>query len=124
MDKVTHFEIPIKDPNSTIEFYKNIFGWKIQKWDGSMPYWMVSTVETNKNMMPKEAGAINGGFTEDIKYPLVVISVQNIEETAGLIKSNKGKIVQEKRKVGDMGWYARFKDPDGNIIGIWQDIKK
>ena len=29
-----------------------------------------------------------------------------------------------KQQVGDMGLYARVSDPEGNIIGIWENLKK
>ncbi len=29
----------------------------------------------------------------------------------------------DRIKVGDMGLYARVTDTEGNLIGVWQDIK-
>lgn len=31
MSKVIHFEIPADNPERTIKFYKEVFGWKIDK---------------------------------------------------------------------------------------------
>ncbi|MGZ7136310.1 MAG: VOC family protein, partial [Methanobacterium sp.] len=38
MPRVVHFEIPADDPERAIEFYKNVFGWKIDKWEGPFDY--------------------------------------------------------------------------------------
>ncbi len=38
-----HFEISADDPARAIEFYRTVFGWSFQKWEGPMPYWMVQT---------------------------------------------------------------------------------
>ena len=130
MDKVVHFEIPVDDTDRAQAFYKNIFGWNIEK-AGEMPYWMVRTVECDENMMPKEKGAINGGMLKrdesndpGSKNPVIVINVPNIEGYCNKIKEANGKILMEPRKVGDMGIYTRFQDTEGNIMGLWQDIKK
>ena len=40
-----------------IQFYQTLFGWKFQKWDGPMPYWLISTGEgepgINGGLMPR-----------------------------------------------------------------------
>ena len=128
MDKITHFEIPINEENKeeAMDFYKEIFGWKVKKWNDEIPYWIIHTVAVNKHQMPKEPGAINGGFTtkDDISTPTVVISVDSIDEKLEKIEEKGGEIVMEKRPVGKMGFYARFRDTEGNIIGIWETAKK
>jgi len=40
------------------------------------------------------------------------------------ITENGGKIVHEKTKVGDVGYTAYFKDTEGNVLGLWQEISK
>ncbi|HLC58696.1 MAG TPA: VOC family protein [Candidatus Nanoarchaeia archaeon] len=92
-----------------------------------MNYIMVRTVEVDKNHMPKESGAINGGIAkrnEHFKAPIVVVSVEDIDKSLEKIKKNCGKMLGEKMNVGDMGIYAYFKDTEGNVIGVWQDLKK
>ena len=36
MSRVIHFEIPAGDPERAANFYRKVFGWKIEKWPG--PY--------------------------------------------------------------------------------------
>ena len=43
MPRVIHFEIPTDDPERAAKFYRNVFGWEIQKWDGPVEYWLVTT---------------------------------------------------------------------------------
>jgi uncharacterized protein len=129
MDKVVHFEIASDDMVRAQKFYKDIFGWGMQEIpmpDGSS-YTIVNTVETDENQMPKESGAINGGLMKRSpmgETSVVVIKVVSIEETARKITQAGGSMVMPKTQVLDMGYYARAKDSEGNIIGIWEDIKK
>jgi uncharacterized protein len=129
MDKVVHFEIPFDEQERAEKFYKDIFGWNIFK-AGEMPYWMARTVECDDNNMPKEMGAINGGMLKrdssdpGSDNPVIVIKVPSIGDYKKKIEDNGGKLLMEPVKVGDMGMYARFKDSEGNVLGIWQDLKK
>ncbi len=126
MDKVVHFEIPFKKHDRASKFYSGLFGWKMNPVP-EMDYTIVHTVEVDSNNMPKESGAINGGLTKSdkkTKSPVLVIDVPSIDAYVEKIKKAGGKIVQKKMAVGDMGYYAKFKDSEGNILGIWENIKK
>ncbi len=38
MSRVVHFEIPADNPERAAAFYKQAFGWKIEKWPGPMEW--------------------------------------------------------------------------------------
>jgi uncharacterized protein len=127
MNGVVHFEIPADDMKKAAEWYKKVFGWNTEEIPG-MPYIMTRTCECDEENMPKEMGKINGGFYERddggaSKNPVIVVKTSNIDESMEKIKSEGGEIVVEKKQVGDMGLYAQFKDSEGNIMGLWQDLK-
>jgi len=48
MPKVVHFEITANEPDRALAFYKNVFGWKFEKWDGPQEYWLITTGESNE----------------------------------------------------------------------------
>jgi uncharacterized protein len=126
MDQINHFEIPAKDKEAIKKFYGDIFGWQFQEMP-EMNYTIIRTVEVDDQYMPKEPGAINGGMTvndQTAKGPVLVITVDSIDDRLEKIKSAGGAVVMEKTAVGDMGQYARVTDPEGNIIGIWEAVKK
>mgnify|MGYP001592987139 CR=1 FL=1 len=127
MDKVVHFEIPADDTGRAKKFYEDVFGWQINKVPmPGMDYSMVTTVETDDKQMPKTAGAINGGLMARDStgpYPVLVIDVVNLDESLKKIEAAGGKIVMPKMQVADMGLYARVTDCEGNIIGVWQNLK-
>ncbi len=127
MDKVVHFEIPFDDKSRASNFYKNVFGWKLNDMP-EMNYTIVHSVEVDDKFMPKESGAINGGMYKrdetSAKSPVLVIDVKNVGEKIKQVEKAGGKIIKAKHKVGDMGWYAQVKDTEENIIWIWEAIKK
>lgn len=125
MDKVVHFEIPFDDQKRAEEFYSKVFGWKINPIP-EMKYTIVQTVDVDDKQMPKEAGAINGGLMkrEQIKSPVITIGVSDIKKSAERVKKEGGRVIMEPFKVGDMGTAAYFTDPEGNVIGLWQNLPK
>lgn len=125
MNKVVHFEIPADDLDRAKKFYQNIFGWRIND-VSQMNYSMVTTVETDEKQMPKEAGAINGGLMKRQapgESPVIVINVPSVDEYVNKVEQAGGKVAMPKMQVGDMGLYARVADTEGNVIGLWQDLK-
>ena len=55
MPKVIWFEIPADDPGRAAKFYEDVFGWKVEKWDGPFDYWLVTTG-------PDDEPGINGAI--------------------------------------------------------------
>ena len=43
MKRVVHFEISADDPERAADFYRNVFGWEIAKWEGPIDYWLITT---------------------------------------------------------------------------------
>jgi predicted enzyme related to lactoylglutathione lyase len=39
---IVHFEIPADDLERARKFYSTLFGWKIERMDAEMEYWMIS----------------------------------------------------------------------------------
>lgn len=127
MDKVVHFEIPADDVVRAKKFYEDVFGWHAIAME-DMGYVMFHTGPTDdKTGMVKENAFINGGMFKRqgvLTTPVITINVKNIDQAAQQIQAQGGKIVREKKPVGDMGIAAYFTDCEGNLLGLWEDIKK
>ncbi len=118
-----HFEIPVADMKAAKEFYKKVFGWKIASMDPS--YAMITTVP--EGVTVGMTGGINGGMmpkAKDAKAPVIVVSVPSIDKHILKIEKAGGKVTFKKIPVHDMGFYARFKDPEGHVLGLWENMKK
>ncbi len=116
MSRIVHFELPVADPETSIKFYSDVFGWKFHKWDGPMDYWMIATGEG-------EPG-INGGLKRR-NFPAQLVActvgVQSVDAVCAAIEAAGGQIVLPKMAVPGIGWLAYFQDPDGLISGVMQD---
>ncbi|UCH89379.1 MAG: VOC family protein [Thermoplasmata archaeon] len=98
------------------KFYTSVFDWKINV-DPKMNYGMIDTGE--------EPGG--GLFQAPPEIPLGVTSyilVDSIEGTLEKIQSEGGKVIKPKSEIPGMGWFALFMDPEENVLGIYETMKK
>ena len=110
--KICYIEMPAVDVNASAEFYQSIFGWNIRtRGDGSVSF-------------DDGVGEVSGTWVLHRKPMtevglLVYIMVDNAAATIVKVTANGGVIVQEIG--GDAPEItARFKDPAGNILGLYQ----
>lgn len=125
MNKVVHFELPVDDIDRAKKFYGSIFGWELEDQQmGDVKYTVVRTVPVDEKQMPKEPGAINGGMmqrTKDVRSPVIAINVSSVDDYVKKVEAAGGKVVMPKMTIGGIGFYAYVADPEGNVVGLWED---
>jgi predicted enzyme related to lactoylglutathione lyase len=112
---VVHIEIPTKNGKQSGEFYEKLFGWHIQR-DEELDYTMFD---------PHDGPG--GGFNplgENTKVGEVLIYVNSDDIEADLKKAEElgGMVVMPKGEIPNIGWYGMFKDPTGNVIGLYTSM--
>ena len=116
MSRVIHFEIPAAEPARAAAFYKNAFGWSIEKWPGPTEYWMVTTGADG-------APGINGGLLKK-QAPTTAttntIGVDSVDKAIDAVKSAGGKLVMPKTPIPTIGYFAYLEDTEGNLFGVMQ----
>ena len=121
MPRVVHFEIHADDPQRAVNFYQNVFGWQINKWEGPEDYWLVKTGANNEpginGAILQRRGPINGDAV--IAY-VCTIDVPDIDEAIAKATSQGGTVALPKMPVPGVGWLAYYKDSEGNIFGMLQ----
>lgn len=126
MNPVVHFEMPANDSGRMADFYTTAFGWQTQVLGPEMGgYVLVTTTETGDNGMPKQPGAINGGFykkTEEMpaQHPSLVIQVDDLEEAIQKVNQAGGRILNEPADIPGVGRFVYLADTEGNVVGMLQ----
>ena len=116
MPRVVHFELPADDPERAVTFYKNVFNWEINKWEGPIDYWLVMT---GKEGEPGIDGAI-GRRSEMMGY-VNTVDVPDVDEFTSKVVASGGEVVMPKNAVPGVGWLVYCKDTEGNIFGMMQE---
>jgi uncharacterized protein len=130
MNPVVHFEMPYEDRDRMSEFYKNAFGWQVQKFGPDMGEYVVAvtTEMDEETKFPKQPGRINGGFykkSEKFNTPSAVIAVEDIHEAMKKIEEAGGKLLPGQKEgepddVPGVGLIVSFIDTEGNRMSIIQ----
>lgn len=113
--KICYLEIPAEDIDRSVAFYQEVFGWNVRtRGDGSKAFddgvgQVSGTWRLNRKPMT-EVGL------------LVYVMVDSVAETIDKVAAAGGTIVQPIG--GDAPEItARFADPAGNILGLYQEPK-
>lgn len=114
--RVTHFEIPSKEPLKAAKFYKDVFGWD-SKQMGKMEYWVVDTKHGSKPGIDGGIAPHEDLFAKVSSY-VCTIEVENLDETAKLIIKAGGKAANSGGLIHGVGFHQYFKDTEENLIGV------
>jgi predicted enzyme related to lactoylglutathione lyase len=110
--KICYVEIPATDIARSADFYRNVFGWNIRtRGDGNTAF-DDSVGEVSGTWVLGRAPSTQAGI-------LLYIMVDSVAEALNEIVKNGGKVVQP---IGADApeITARFSDPAGNLIGLYQ----
>jgi len=117
MPTIVHFEIPTDDIERSKKFYSDLFGWKVEKYPGSMEYWMITTTT------PSGEKGVDGGMMkrQSPQQPITIyIDVPSIDEYAAKVEKLGGKVVVSKMAVSKVGYFAVCIDTENNCFALWE----
>ncbi len=111
--KICYVELPAIDVRRSADFYQKVFGWTIRRrGDGSTAF-------------DDTVGEVSGSWVvgrPPSSQPgvLFYIMVDSVKATVAAVTAHGGEIVQAIG--GDAPEItARFRDPAGNVIGLYQE---
>jgi predicted enzyme related to lactoylglutathione lyase len=110
--KICYIEMPATDISRSSDFYQQVFGWNVRtRGDGSIAF-DDTTGEVSGTWVLGRPPAATPGF-------LLYVMVDSVARTLDVIIANGGEIVQS---IGADApeITARFRDPAGNVIGLYQ----
>lgn len=110
--KICYIEMPASDIQRSAEFYQKVFGWQTrQRGDGSTAF-------------DDGVGEVSGTWVfgrppSNSPGLLIYIMVDSVAETVETVIANGGEIVQ-RIGMDAPEITARFRDPGGNVLGLYQ----
>src|SRR6266576_2252117 len=111
--KICYLEIPSTDVRRSSEFYEKVFGWRLRKrGDGAIAF-DDATGEVSGTWVLGRPPATAPGL-------LIYIMVDSVAATIDKLVAHGGELVQP---IGADApeITARFRDPGGNVIGLYQE---
>jgi len=108
---ISYLRIPAPDPQASAAFYEAVFGWKTRR-DRDDPGFEDGSGHVIGHFRADHAVAGEGGVRP-------YLFVENVDETLEKIADAGGEVVTDPYPEGDL-WVALFRDPGGNVVGVWQ----
>jgi predicted enzyme related to lactoylglutathione lyase len=111
--KICYLEIPATDVERSAAFYERVFGWQARlRGDGSTAF---------DDSVGEVSGAwVTGRPPSPTPGLLIYVMVDSVAETVAKVVASGGEIVQQIG-VDAPEITARFRDPGGNVIGLYQE---
>lgn len=115
---VVHWEFWSKQPGDLADFYTEVFDWQIEHVP-EMDYRLVDTASDD---------GINGGIMTPDEGPwpgnmAFYILVDDLAAYRDKIVAAGGEIVVDQIDLPGMGAFVLFADPDGRVLGMWQQAE-
>jgi predicted enzyme related to lactoylglutathione lyase len=111
--KIIHVELAAKDRKTLSAFYNNVFGWQLQHFD-------------DMNYTTFDPGdGVRGGFspiTEGIPAGTTTVYIETEDINASLDEVEKagGTILMKETEIPNTGKFGMFRDPQGNMVGLFK----
>ncbi len=113
--KICYLEIPANDINASADFYRQVFGWKTRtRGDGHLAF-DDAVGEVSGTWILGRKPMTEVGLLLYIMVDSVAATIEKIVASGGLIVQRIGADAPEIT--------ARFTDPGGNILGLYQQPK-
>lgn len=110
---ITHIDIPVDDLGRSTQFYQALFGWQIREAPGfeGYPMWQAPNKISGGALAPR-----TGGLTQPRSY----VEVDSIDEVLATVEQNGGEVIMGRSPITETSWWALFRDPDGNELGLYE----
>ena len=110
--KVCYIEIPAVDIQRSADFFGQVFGWRIRKRSDGRLAFDDATGEVSGTWVLGRPASAQPGL-------LIYIMVDSVAATVAAVLAHGGQLVQP---IGADApeITARFRDPAGNVIGLYQ----
>jgi len=109
---VSYLEIPALDAKRSAAFYESVFGWQVRGADTARPSFDDGSGDLIGAWVTGRAVSREPGL-------VAYIYVKKIDEIVARISAQGGEIIKPPYPEGDV-WVAAFRDPAGNVMGVWQ----
>jgi predicted enzyme related to lactoylglutathione lyase len=114
--KICYIEIPATDIARSANFYQKVFGWNIRTRSDGHTAFDDGVGEVSGTWVLGRPAAGHPGF-------MIYVMVDSVANTLELVVVEGGEIVQPIG--GDAPEItARFRDPAGNVVGLFQERSK
>ena len=110
---VCHIEWSCTDLERAKAFLAGLFGWQFEPFG---PDYLLISAPAGPGGALQKVDKVEAGAS-----PLVYVEVDHIEDYLGRVEELGGVVATARTEIPTVGWYALIKDPDGNMMGLYEE---
>ena len=120
---IVHVEIPATDTQALGEFYKNTFGWKLDM-DSMFNYLQFDGDGGPGGAFVQNTGPESGGQWAGAgpNAAILYLGSDDIDGDLAKVQEAGGQVLVPKMEIPNTGWFAIFRDPSGNNVGLYTSL--
>jgi uncharacterized protein len=108
---ISYLRVPASEPRRSAAFYEAVFGWRVD-------------LDRDDPSFEDGTGHVIGHFMADLSVAgeagvVPYVFVESVDATLERVVANDGEVATPPYPEGDLR-VATFRDPAGNVIGVWQ----
>ena len=113
---ITYLHLPATDVQQSATFYERVFSWAVERRDG------------DHASFTDAVGHLNGAWVTELAVarepgPILYIYVDSVDDALNRVVEHGGAVAREPYAEGTLR-VARFRDPAGNVLGVWQETQR
>ena len=112
--KISYVQIPAADADESADFYETVFGWNIRRRDGGRIAFDDTTGEVSGVWLTDRPPSVEPGL-------LMYMNVEDVQRALEKIVEAGGEIVTPLTPQGEGEAFATFRDPAGNVLGVFHE---
>lgn len=115
MPRPVHFELPADNVERAVTFYRSVFDWRVDRWEGPTEYFLVTTGTDGRG--------IDGGIVKRQQPGMGTVNtidVENLDAFVERVTRSGGAVAVPRMAIPGVGWLCYCVDTEQNMFGLMQ----
>jgi uncharacterized protein len=112
--QISYVQIPAADVGRSADFYETVFGWNIRRREGGQIAFDDAAGEVSGTWLTERPPSSQPGL-------LIYINVADVQRALQKVVEAGGEIVTPLTPQGEGEAFATFRDPAGNVLGVFHE---
>ena len=114
---IIHVDIPANDTSAAARFYNEVFGWQPTHNEEFDSWWFQAEGGPSGAFVTPHTEPVGADFR--LGQVRIYLATDDIAASLDAVEAHGGTILGPVLDMGELGGYACFADPAGNIIGLY-----
>jgi len=119
--KPIYFDFTVSNVGEARDFFEKVFGWAFERFPMPYEYYRIQAGPAGEPGIDGGIGGVkDAAITGGKPLTLVTVPVANLDASIAKVLASGGCVVESKKAIPTIGWYATCSEPGGLLFGMIQ----